>query len=648
MPDDRSAEPDDPLFGGGLAFSHPAMRHDLAHLDLGILEIAAHIPRLVAVAWRQAASVDPRALLVSTASQIMVGLCTAFGLLTTTRVLAPLFASGPTPERLAQALPALVAALGAMGATRVLDAVSHAANGRLAPKVQHSSQARLMELGARVELATAESADFHNLMASAQQGNAALGAVVDASVGLLNSLVGMVAAAGVLGILKPQLLPLLLLSVVPNVWSSVRSARARFTSLKRHIELTRQMDLLARMVVDNQAADEVRAHAVGGYLTDNYRRLAALANQEQARLARAESRVTLTSAALSGTVNLVVYLVLGLMIAHGAVPLALAGTALMALTTVRSKLGAMVDQLNHIYNQGLFVLDREEACRQAAAQAMRSGSTPVPAPPTTITARNLRFRYPGSASCAVDGVDLELRKGEVVALVGHNGSGKTTLAKLLAGLYTPLDGTLLWDGAETAGLSRDDMLHHVAILSQNFAEWPFTARANITIGDHRRADSPTLLARAAQQGTAAGVIDRLTHGWDTLLAREFWGGTNLSGGEWQRIGLSRIAYRDAAVLIFDEPTAALDPQTEIEVFNRVVELADQGRIVILVTHRIASVRKADRVYVMDSGRVVESGTHDALMRKRGRYAHLHSLQADQFAPPLPPTGLPPQHSVGLS
>ncbi|MFE0460213.1 ATP-binding cassette domain-containing protein [Kitasatospora sp. NPDC058965] len=637
MPDDRSAEPDDPLFGGGLAFSHPALRHDLAHLDLGILAIAAHIPRLVTVAWRQAASVDPRALFVSAASQILVGLCTAFGLLTTTRVLTPLFATGPTPDRLVQALPALAAALGAMGATRVLDAVSHAANGRLAPKVQHSSQARLMELGARVELATAESADFHNLMASAQQGNAALGAVIDASVGLLNSLVGIVAAAGVLGLLKPQLLPLLLLSVVPNVWSSVRSARARFTSLKRHIELTRQMDLLAHMVVDNQAADEVRAHAVGGYLTGNYRRLAARADREQARLAAAESRVTLTSAALSGTVNLLVYLVLGLMIVHGAVPLALAGTALMALTTVRSKLAMMVDQLNHIYNQGLFVLDWEKACHRAAAQAMRSGDTPVPDPPTTITARNLRFRYPGSDACAVDGVDLELRKGEVVALVGHNGSGKTTLAKLLAGLYTPLDGTLRWDGAETRGLSRDDMLQHVAILSQTFAEWPFTARANITIGDHRRTGSPALLARAAQQGTAAGVIDKLAHGWDTLLAREFWGGTNLSGGEWQRIGLSRIAYRDAAVLVFDEPTAALDPQTEIDVFNRVVELADQGRIVILVTHRIASVRKADRVYVMDSGKVVESGTHDTLLSLGGRYAHLHRLQAAEFAPSPSPT-----------
>uniref|UniRef100_UPI003F490F6F ATP-binding cassette domain-containing protein n=1 Tax=Nonomuraea bangladeshensis TaxID=404385 RepID=UPI003F490F6F len=181
------------------------------------------------------------------------------------------------------------------------------------------------------------------------------------------------------------------------------------------------------------------------------------------------------------------------------------------------------------------------------------------------------------------------------------------------------------------------MFDHVALVAQDFVEWPFTARVNVTIGRATRKPDPVTLEASAAFGRADEVVKRLDAGWDTLLAPEFLGGTMLSGGQWQRIGLARAHYRDAAVVIFDEPPAALDPRAEIEVFERVSNLANEGRAVVLVTHRMASVRRADRIYVLERGKIIEQGTHDKLMALKGRYAELYTLQASQHQDRVSPS-----------
>jgi len=258
---------------------------------------------------------------------------------------------------------------------------------------------------------------------------------------------------------------------------------------------------------------------------------------------------------------------------------------------------------------------------------MHSGPVTVTSPPRIIEVRNLSFTYPNAHRPALRGVDIEVRRGEVVALVGENGSGKSTLAKLMVGLYLPSEGEVQWDGWPTTQLDRASLFEQVALVSQGFVQWPFTTRVNVTIGRPARPAWPEDLAEAARFGRADEVVDKLEQGWDTLLARELWGGTELSGGQWQRIGLARAHYRSAPVVVFDEPTAALDPRTEVEVFDQVCRLADAGRSVILVTHRLASVRRADRIYVLADGTVVEHGSHASLMSLGGSYAELFRLQA---------------------
>jgi ATP-binding cassette subfamily B protein len=224
---------------------------------------------------------------------------------------------------------------------------------------------------------------------------------------------------------------------------------------------------------------------------------------------------------------------------------------------------------------------------------------------------------------------MTLRRGEVVALVGENGSGKSTLAALLAGLYQPQHGTIRWDGVDIREADPHTVRERVAVVMQEPTRWPLSARANITIGRHDRAVIDTEVHGAARAGDAHDFVMELARQYETMLSPHFTDGADLSGGQWQRLAVSRAFYRDAPLLICDEPTANLDARAEHDVYQRLRQLAE-GRTVVLITHRMASVREADRIYVFDHGAVVEEGDHSALMAADGIYAQLFTLQASAY------------------
>ena len=221
--------------------------------------------------------------------------------------------------------------------------------------------------------------------------------------------------------------------------------------------------------------------------------------------------------------------------------------------------------------------------------------------------------------------------GEVVALVGENGSGKTTLAKIVAGLYRPQGGRVLWDDVDVANVDRDELRASIAVIFQDFERYLLPASENVGMGRHERIDDVADVIAAATRADADEFLSRLPEGYDTMLGREFSGGYDLSIGQWQRVALARAFFRDAPFVILDEPTAALDARAESRLFERLRELLE-GRSVLLISHRLSSVRSADRIYVLDGGRVVEEGTHDELMAAGGRYAELFTLQARAYMP----------------
>jgi ATP-binding cassette subfamily B protein/ATP-binding cassette subfamily C protein len=282
--------------------------------------------------------------------------------------------------------------------------------------------------------------------------------------------------------------------------------------------------------------------------------------------------------------------------------------------------------VNQCYEEGLYFSDYLAFCDDALSRLLPPGRKPAPAGFERIVASGVTFSYPGAAEPALRDISVEIRRGEVVALVGENGSGKTTLAKVLAGLYRPASGSVRWDSTSISDVDGESLRERIAVIAQDHGNWPLTVRHNITMG---RSLDEELLAAAAGASGADTVISGLSRGYDTLLARQFKDGAELSGGQWQRIAAARGFYRTAPLLIMDEPTAALDARAEYALFSSVRTLA-LDRSVLIITHRLASVRHADRIYVLGHGQVTETGTHAELMKLGGQYAELYTLQASQY------------------
>jgi len=243
--------------------------------------------------------------------------------------------------------------------------------------------------------------------------------------------------------------------------------------------------------------------------------------------------------------------------------------------------------------------------------------------------RDVSFQYPGSSRMVLDRLNFRIEPGEHIALVGENGQGKTTLVKLMARLYDPTAGSILLDGVDLREYNVDDLQREIGIIFQDFVRYDMPARLNIGVGRIGELDQDEALWEAARKSRAAGTLERLAGGLDQMLGRRFEGGVDLSGGEWQKFALARAYLRNAQVLILDEPTAALDAVAESEVFARFAELARHSTAV-LISHRFSTVRKADRIVVLEGGKIREQGTHDQLVTIRGRYARLFELQAANY------------------
>ncbi|MEG8280841.1 ABC transporter ATP-binding protein [Streptomyces sp. AHA2] len=619
-------------------------QHADAFLELGFRAMIRRLPSLLASSLKLARQADPGAARTVLAAEAGRGVAQAVSLLAVNSVLARLMGGGPIGARLHGAVPALVTVAAVMLVAALLRAASTYATGRLEPKVERVATERYLERAAAVELSAIEDHAFHKLLDTAQYGAASARRMISYGTRVINAMISLTAAAGVLTVLHPALLPLLVTMTLPSAWSALTVARRRYESFHAWVQHARAGRLLGNLLIEPEAAPEIRVHGVGGFLLRHFRAMSETAEAEQARLARLAARTGLIAAAWTGVATVATYATLGGLLLAGAMALSVAGTAVIAIRTGSQSLDTLVVEVNALHEEALFVGDLHRLYAEAAQRAIPVGGRALPEEPGEIRFENVTFRYPGdSARPALDDVSLTLPLGRIVALVGENGSGKTTLVKLLAGLYTPDRGRIMWDDVDAATADRHRLAERIAMVAQDFKRWPFTARVNIALGRTSAPVSEERLAASIAEAGAEPVVADLPRGLDTLLARNFSGGHELSGGQWQRLGIARAAYRRGRILIVDEPTAALDARAELEVFERIRALADSGQTVVLITHRLASVRHADLVHVLDEGRLVESGTPDELLATGGLYAELYALQAEQFSPSA--TAVPPVRKV---
>lgn len=605
------------------------LHHAEAFASTSFWSVARRLPAIVRESVGIAWTASKRDTVAAIGLNLVGGVMTTLGLLATAGVLRELFAAGPTPDKVRAALPALIVAALATAAKGGLTIAAGWAQARMAPQINFAIEIRLFEATTAVELGAFDDAGFAEDMDRARErGMAEAASLVDSTVNLVTGTVGVVATAAAVTVIEPLLLPCLILASLPSAITAVRVARREYVTLLSRITRRRRLWMLANLMANRLTAAEVRTYQMRGFLLGEYRRIMHSETGALLSLVRTQTGTRLAGAVFSGGAAFALYATLGGLLLAGNIPLAAAATALIALQQARMSQYTAIYAANMLYEDALYYGDYRAFLDRAENHLPKPGGTAVDGF-DEIRLEDVSLRYPDTDAPAVDGVSMTLRRGQVIALVGENGSGKSSLAKLIAGLYEPAEGLILWDGVSITDLDRASLARHVAVTTQDWWRFPFTAEQNILIGRHdRTGDHGPSITDAARSAAAHDMIEKLPFGYATLLDRAFKKGHDLSGGQWQRLVSARAFYRDAALLICDEPSSALDARAEHAIFQQL--RADPARTIVLITHRLANVRHADHIYVLHEGRVVQHGGHDTLMDQGGLYRELFELQASGY------------------
>lgn len=516
-------------------------------------------------------------------------------------------------------------------ATAVIGAVQGSLSRYVGESVARAMWHRVLDVSTTVGLKQFESPEFFDRLERVR--SSALTRPFQVTNGVIACIGAIAAGTGLaitLASFNPLLLPLLLLSGVPVLLTSRQESRLEFRFNVAQTQRIRRRQYTSILLTGRDEAKEVRAFGLAPNLRARFDVLYAEYLEALRSHLRRRGGYSVIGQLTSAIVLGATLLVLVWLIATGGLDVASAGAALVAVRMLASQVQTLSSGIQTIFESGLFVDDLEEFVALAPRHGIEAGPV-TPLATAAVEATGLSFTYPGASSPAVDDVDLSIGEGQVVALVGENGSGKTTLAKLIGGLYPPDAGSIAWNGVAGSTLDPRVVSASTAFIFQDFVRYAMDAETNIALG---RADVAADARRVRDAASAAGAGDFLTalpNGYDTTLTRLFEGGVDLSGGQWQRVAIARAFYRDAPLVILDEPSAALDPRAEYDLFSS-LRRSIRGRSALVISHRFSTVRNADRIYVMDAGRVVEHGNHEELMRHDGIYADLFRLQAAAYLP----------------
>lgn len=627
QPDDCETEPDT---ASDTTAPEPQMRYvdltgsrEAAGRSIRMRDMARRLPQLVrrslALAWR----VDRRATVGLLLCQAVAGVMQALGLVAIAGTLSALLSNGDVYQRLWEAWPSVALLAGAAGVRALLGITVSWLSSRLGPLMSREAEQMLLTGCAEVELCAYDEPDFNRDREAADRGAQVTGDLIDEGQDLIASGASFLAGAVVLAGVHWVLLPLLVAASLPQALAQVSVARVRYLANLRSNGDQRMLSVLRWHIYTKDAADQIRPGTMGTFLSGRYRQTVARINREDRAAADQGARMSLIGALCGGLGSAMVWAAVVWLLAGGRISVGHAGTAVFALQTAGQSVRGLVAVGARAVRTGLYMDDWSGFLDKAGGFRMRRGPR-RPAPPTRIEIKSVTHRYAGKDRDALSDVSLTLRRGEVTALVGFNGSGKSTLSKLVSGLYLPTDGQVLWDGVPTGNADPQTLWQQVALVPQNYAHWPLTVRENVTLGQPTARGDAAVREACAAAG-ADEVVDRLGAGLDTLLAREWLNGEELSGGQWQRIALARAFFREAGLLVLDEPTANLDPRAEYRIFQRLRGLA-RDRVVLLVTHRITNVAVADRIVVLDEGRIVQEGTYRQLAQQPGLFQQLLSYQ----------------------
>jgi len=500
----------------------------------------------------------------------------------------------------------------------------------LAGKYTHYISIRVMEHAAGLDLLAYEDPVFYDRLERARVQATDRLYMIQAIGRLIQQAITTITLSISIMVFSPWLLLLLVVGVIPAFVGETHFAFLGYAKNFRQTPVRRQLDYLRTLGGSKEAAKELKLFGLRKFLTNRFRILSSRVYEEDIALAR---RKAVSGSFLSAIGTAGYYTAYVFAVWKTVTGVFTFGTLTLLANAIReasSNLQQTFSTLSTIADQALFLTDLVAFFEMQPKVTSKPNALPAPRPIMRgFEFRDVSFRYPGSSRLVLQGFNFHLRPEERIALIGENGEGKTTIVKLLTRLYDPAEGQILLDGIDLREYDLEDLYREIGVIFQDFMRYEMTARENIGVGLIDQVGNLPRLVQSARKSLAHDVVQRLPFGYEQMLGRRFDGGVDLSGGEWQKLALARAYLRDAQVLVLDEPTSALDARSEYEVFQRFAELTT-GKMALFISHRFSTVRMADRIVVLENGRIAEEGNHDTLTRRGGRYAEMFELQAASY------------------
>ncbi|MFH0841374.1 MAG: ABC transporter ATP-binding protein [Bacteroidota bacterium] len=489
----------------------------------------------------------------------------------------------------------------------------------------------LHEKAVRLDLINFEKPEYFDCLARAsREAPWRPNSILNNIVSTFRALVSLLMMAGVLFFFHWGVALLLIVFNIPGIWLRLHYAGVLYNFKREQTPESRKTAYFNWLLTGDRPSREIRVFGLGNYFISLFRKSFMKTREEEISIVRKRSLIELVSDLFKAGAVLITLLIIASRTITGTISLGQMAMFLLAFRQGMVYIRELFGSLAGLYEDSLFVGDTFEFL--SLEENIRA-VPPVVVPEAlekSITVDTLSFSYPGNTTRAIDNISLSINKGEIIALVGPNGAGKSTLVRLLCRLYDPDSGSIRYDGNDIRNMDPDLYRKQLSVVFQDFMLYNLDAGENIRLGSIDELKPEEKIISAASTTGVHDLITSLPAGYSTVIGNLFNDSRELSWGEWQKLALSRALFRDAPVLILDEPSSALDADTEYEIFTRLRTIV-RGRTTILISHRFSNVSLADRIIVLDKGRIVETGTHDELVKKNGTYSTMYKKQTSRFA-----------------